>query len=51
MNILMIGNSFSVDVSTYVHQIAEAAGKEINIYVLYIGGCPIKRHYENILSG
>ena len=51
MNILMIGNSFSVDVSTYVHQIAEAACKEINIYVLYIGGCPIKRHYENILSG
>ena len=46
MNILMIGNSFSVDVSTYVHQI----NKDINIYVLYIGGCPIKRHYQNLLS-
>ena len=51
MNILMIGNSFSVDVSTYVHQIAKSVGQELNIYVLYIGGCPIKRHYENILSG
>ena len=46
MNILMIGNSFSVDVSTYVHSIAE----DINIYVLYIGGCSIKRHYQNLLS-
>ena len=51
MKILCIGNSFSVDVSTYVHQIAESAGKEIDIYVLYIGGCPIDLHYKNILSG
>ena len=51
MKILLIGNSFSVDVSTYVHQIAEAAGKDIEIYVLYIGGCPIDLHYKNMLSG
>ena len=51
MKILCIGNSFSVDVSTYVHQIAEAAHKDIDIYVLYIGGCPIDLHYKNILSG
>ena len=51
MKILCIGNSFSVDVSTYVHQIAEAANKDIEIYVLYIGGCPIDLHYKNILSG
>ena len=47
MNILCIGNSFSVDVSTYVHDINE----EINIYVLYIGGCPIDLHYKNIING
>ena len=51
MNILCIGNSFAVDVSTYVHQIAKSAGKDIEIYVLHIGGCPITRHYKNILSG
>ena len=51
MKILCIGNSFSVDVSTYVHQIAESAGKNIEIYVLYIGGCPIDLHYKNFLSG
>lgn len=51
MNILLVGNSFSVDVATYVHQIAEAANKKIDIYVLYIGGCPIKLHYENLKSG
>ena len=51
MNLLFIGNSFSVDVSTYIHQMAESAGKEINVYVLHIGGCPIVRHYKNIISG
>ena len=50
MNILCIGNSFSVDASTYVHQIAKAAGLDINIYVLYIGGCPVDRHWKNFLS-
>lgn len=51
MNILCIGNSFSVDIATYVHQIAKASGHDINIYVLYIGGCPIDLHYKNFLSG
>ena len=51
MKILCIGNSFSVDVSTYVHQIAKSAGKDIEIYVLHIGGCPIDLHYKNLLSG
>ena len=51
MNILCVGNSFAVDASTYVHQIAEAAGKDIDIYVLYIGGCTIDLHYKNLLSG
>ena len=48
MNILCIGNSFSIDAARYVHQIAKAAGKEINVGNLYIGGCPISRHLENI---
>ena len=47
MDILCVGNSFAVDASTYVHQIAEAAGLDINIHVLYIGGCPINLHWKN----
>ena len=51
INILCVGNSFAVDASTYVHQIAKSAGRDINIYVLYIPGCPIDLHYKNFLSG
>lgn len=50
MKILCIGNSFSRDVSTYIHQIAKAAGKDLDIYVLYIPGCPINVHYQNLIS-
>ena len=50
MNILCVGNSFAVDASTYVHQIATAIGEDINIHVLYIPGCPIDLHYKNYLS-
>ena len=50
MKILCVGNSFAVDASTYVHQIALAAGYDIDIHVLYIGGCPIDLHWKNFLS-
>ena len=50
MNILCVGNSFAVDASTYVHQIAKAAGYDINIHVLYIPGCPINKHWERFLD-
>ena len=50
MNILCVGNSFAVDASTYVHQIALAAGYDINIHVLYIPGCPIDRHWNNFVT-
>lgn len=51
MKVLCVGNSFSVDVSTYIHQIAEAAGKDLDIYVLHIPGCPIDLHYKKLISG
>ena len=50
MNILCVGNSFAVDVSTFVHQIAKSNDLDINICVLYIGGCPIDLHWKNFLS-
>ena len=48
MKVLAIGNSFSEDASAYLHQLSVAAGKEIQITNLYIGGCPLERHWQNI---
>ena len=51
MNVLAIGNSFSEDATRYLHQIARADGENIQVVSLYIGGCPLERHYRNMLSG
>ena len=50
MNVLSIGNSFSEDAQRYLHQIAKADGVEINAFNLYIGGCTLSQHYQNMLS-
>ena len=50
MNILSIGNSFSTDAQRYLHQIANADGEALKCYNLFIGGCPLSRHYRNMLS-
>lgn len=47
MKILAIGNSFSEDACAYIHQMAECAGYDVQIVNLYIGGCPLERHWEN----
>lgn len=51
MNILCIGNSFSVDATRYLHQIARTDGEKINIVNFQIGGCPLDKHYRNMISG
>ena len=50
MNVLSIGNSFSQDATRYLHQIARADGVKLTTVNLYIGGCPLSRHYRNMLS-
>ena len=50
MNILAIGNSFSQDATTYLHQLAKADGEDITVINLYIGGCSLERHYKNIMA-
>lgn len=50
MNILSIGNSFSQDAQRYLHQIAKADGVDVRAFDLYIGGCPLSKHYRNMLS-
>ncbi len=49
--ILAIGNSFSQDATYYLHNIASAAGIDTKVVNLYIGGCPLERHWQNIESG
>lgn len=48
--ILAIGNSFSQNANKYFYDIAHADSvvqKNVN---LYIGGCPLSKHYRNILG-
>ena len=47
MNILCIGNSFSMDAAQYLHKISNG---EIYVVDLAIGGCSLERHYNNILE-
>ena len=46
--ILAIGNSFSEDATYYLHQILEHSGIENQVVNLYIGGCSLERHWQNI---
>ena len=50
MKILAIGNSFSCDAMRYLHQIAQADNVDLKTVNLYIGGCSLETHYNNIVS-
>lgn len=46
--ILAIGNSFSRDATAYLYDICKSLGEEVNVVNLYIGGCSLERHWDNI---
>lgn len=48
MKILSIGNSFSDDAHRYISEIAKSNGENIKTVNLYIGGCSLELHDENI---
>ena len=48
MQILLISNSFGVNLQTYAKDIASVNGLMLRIYTLYIGGCPLELHDKNI---
>lgn len=48
MKVLAIGNSFSQDAMRYLHGVAKADGVNMKTVNLYIGGCPLSRHYANM---
>lgn len=51
MKILSIGNSFSVDSQEWARKVAAAGGETFELGNLYIGGCSLERHMENVRSG
>ena len=46
--ILAIGNSFSRDATAYLHDVCESLGIQVHVVNLYIGGCPLERHWNNV---
>ena len=48
MKILSIGNSFSQDAQRWLHDIAAADDFELDTYNLFIGGCSLETHWNNI---
>ncbi len=51
VKILSIGNSFAQDAIHYLNRIGKADGNQIEVVNMYIGGCPLSRHYRNMLAG
>ncbi len=50
MKILSIGNSFSQDAHRWLHALAEKEGVDLQTVNLYIGGCSLERHWNNVVS-
>ena len=50
MKLLMIGNSFSEDTSSFASEIAAKMGLTLDICNMYIGGCTIDTHLAKIKS-
>ena len=48
LKVLMIGNSFSICCLKEMPQVAQSMGLGLDLCSLYIGGCSMKRHCENI---
>ena len=48
LKVLMIGNSFSVSLMRDMPEVAYSMGLDLDLCSLYIGGCSLKRHCENV---
>ena len=48
LKVLMIGNSFSICVLKEMPQCAANAGDTLDLASLYIGGCPLDKHWTNV---
>lgn len=48
MKLLSIGNSFSTDAHHFLHALAEQNSFELDTANLFIGGCSLKTHWQNV---
>lgn len=48
LNVLAIGNSFSISALKYAPQIASTLGVKLNLASICIGGCSLERHANNV---
>ena len=48
--LLAIGNSFSRDATVFLHDAAASVGIDLTVVNLFIGGCSLERHVENLRS-
>ncbi len=51
IRLLSFGNSFSDDSHRWLHDLAAAAGVELEAHGYVIGGCPLELHAQNLKSG
>ncbi len=48
LKVLAIGNSFTICLQRHMPECAKAAGVKLDLVTMFIGGCPLKKHWENI---
>ena len=51
LKVLMIGNSFSICCLRQMPQVAKAMDLKLDLVSLYIGGCSLERHCQNVEVG
>lgn len=50
MKVLSIGNSFSQDAHRWLYQLASVNGFDMQTANLYIGGCSLEMHWNNVME-
>ena len=50
LKVLMIGNSFSICNLREMPNVASAMGKRLDLASLFIGGCSLERHWNNVVA-
>ncbi len=50
MKVLSIGNSFSHDAHKWLHKLAKCNGVDIQTANLFIGGCSLETHFNNLVE-
>ena len=50
LRVLMIGNSFSVQMVRHLPPVAKDLGLRADVCSLYIGGCSLERHWTNVCA-